>query len=88
MSNVQVPDVQVKVTVAGGDIARFDFSRVSLSPQEWDITAALNDVNSRQAVRACLLAAVAELSADGWEAYSFDVEGAGSTDDQPQLPWE
>jgi len=88
MSNVSVPDIKISVVVGGCEVARFNFHKVSLHPQDWEIVAALRDLDTKQAVRSCLLAAIAELSADGWESYSFDAEGGGETNDQPQLPWE
>jgi len=88
MSHVSVSDIKVCVIVGGREAAQFDFYRVDLSPQNWEIIAAIIDVDSRKAIRACLLACIAELSADGWEAYTFEAQGAGETNDQPQLPWE
>lgn len=88
MSNVQVPAVQVKVFVDGGEIARFNFHRTERSTQDWEITAAIIDRDCKQAVRSCLLASISELTSEGWESYTFEPEGGSETNDQPQLPWE
>lgn len=88
MSNVSVPDVTVNVVVAGTEVARFTFNRVDRAPQNWETTAALISADAREATRACLLAAVAELASDGWEIVDFAFESGSETDDQPQLPWE
>lgn len=88
MANVQVPAVQVKVFVDGGEIARFDFYRTERSTQDWEITAAIIDRDCTTAVRACLLASISELTAEGWDTYTFEAEGGSETNDQPQLPWE
>lgn len=87
MSNVRVPQVKVSVAVEGSEIARFEFNRTERSTQDWEITAALIDRDCKQAVRACLLASVSELSADGWEAYTFEPESGNSEDDQLELPF-
>jgi len=87
MPDVRVPDVKVTIYIEGEEVARFGFSRTSRSPEDWDIQAALAYADSRQAVRACLLACVSELAGSNWEAYTFVPENGGSTDDQLQLPW-
>jgi len=91
-NNDAVPDVKVAVSVAGDAVAIFSFWRVALSPQNWDIVAALVDESTRTAVRACLLACVAEIGSSGWEAIPSIHEGAGSLGDdegspQTELPW-
>lgn len=87
MSNVRVPQVKVSVAVEGTEIARFEFNRTERSTQDWEITAALSDADCRSAVRACLLAAVSELSAEGWTVATFEAEGGGREDDQLELPF-
>lgn len=87
MSDVRVPDVRVSVAIAGEEAARFAFFRTDLHPQDWEVTAALRDPDSRQAMRACLLACCAELNLGQWEHFVIEFEGGGETDDQLQLPW-
>lgn len=87
MPDVLVPEFSIKVFVEGEEIARFGFHRTSRNPQDWEITAALNHADSKQAVRAGLLACVAELASGEWESYTFVPEGGSETDDQLQLPW-
>lgn len=87
MKDVLVPEVKVSVALDGEEVARFGFARTNRNPQEWDITAALDYADSKQAMRAILLACVAELQAGSWEPYTFVPEGDGTTDDQLQLPW-
>jgi len=88
MSNVYVPQVKISVTVEGVEVARVCFDKVDRAPAEWEVSAAIVDPDARTAVRACLLAAVSEISSEGWTSYSFIPEGGGETNDQPQLPWE
>jgi len=85
MSNVYVPEVSVKIAVAGEEVARFAFDRTDRNPQEWEITAAIDRADSKSAIRACLLACVAELQQGDWLPYSFVPESGGTEDDQPQL---
>lgn len=87
MSNVSVPDVKVRVIIAGTPIATFEFHRVDKSPQDWEVTAALEHPDARSAVRACLLAAIAQLADTGWETYTFEAESGGEADDQLELPF-
>lgn len=87
MDNVRVPDVEVKIALAGQPVAWFQFHRTSANPQDWEATAALDYADSKQAMRACLLACLAELQSGRWEAYTLVAEGGGETDDQLQLPW-
>lgn len=82
-----LPDVKVAVSIAGGAVAVFSFWKVAYAPQNWEITAALIDEGTRAAVRACLLACIAEIQTGRWEPVSgipaeFGGEGA------EQLPFE
>lgn len=91
-TNDSVPDVKVAVIVAGDSIAIFSFWRVALSPQNWDVVGALVDESTKSAVRACLLACIAELGSSGWESVPDVREGAGSSRDDEgsstlELPW-
>lgn len=88
MSDVRVSDLKVCVVVGGSEVAHFEFHRTDRHPQDWEVTAALSDPDTRQAVRACLLACIAEIQLGTWEHYLIETEGGGSTNDQPQLPWE
>lgn len=88
MAHVRIPDVQVTVALAGSKIFIADFHRVDLSPQDWEVTASLYEADARWAARACLLAAVSQLGADGWEVVDFATESGGEANDQLQLPWE
>lgn len=87
MRNVQVPDVKISVVVAGVEVARFTFHRVDLSPQDWEVTAAIHSEDARTAIRACLLAAVAELAGNNWEIADIAFESGGEADDQLELPF-
>jgi len=87
MSDVLVPEVKVTIHIEGEEVARFAFNRTQSNPQDWDITAALDYADSKQAMRACLLACVAELQSGNWEAYTFVPESGDQERDQLQLPW-
>lgn len=87
MSDVRVPDIRISVNVAGEEVARFSFYRTDQHPQDWEVTAALRDGDSKQAVRACLLACVSEIGLGSWEHFVIEPESGGATDDQVQLPW-
>lgn len=67
MSDARIPSVKVAVLVEGTQIAVFSFWRVQRSVDDWEITAALVDEQTKQAVRACLLACVAEVNNGFWE---------------------
>lgn len=83
----QVPDVKVAVSVAGDTVAIISFWKVAFNPQEWDVTAAIIDRDSREAIRACLLAAVAEFTASGWQDILDLPESGGEDGDQSIFPW-
>lgn len=85
MPNVHLSEVSVKVFIEGEEIARFAFDRTDRNPQEWEVTAALDSADSKSAVRACLLACVAEIQSGDWVPYTFVPEGGGETNDQPLL---
>jgi len=92
MSNVQVPDVKVSVLVAGGEVAIFSFWKVALSPQEWELTAAILDESTRRAVRSILLQCASELTNEGWSdlssLYQESVEdGNGESDSEIGSPF-
>lgn len=87
MADVRVPELSITVAVEGNEVAHFAFNRTDRHPQDWEVTAALRDPDTRTAVRACLLACVAELNLGQWEHYVIEVEGGSATNDQPQLPW-
>lgn len=87
MSDVHVPDITVTMAVAGEVVFHIDFRQTHRAPSAWEITGAIYDRETKQAVRACLLACLAELQSDVWEAYTFEAEGGGETNDQPLLPW-
>lgn len=87
MSDVSTPDVEVKVVVAGHPIFHIAYRRVDLSPNDWEATAAIYEPDARQAVRACLLAALASLQSGSWEVVTFAPESGGETDDQLPLPF-
>jgi len=88
MSDVSVSDVEIRIVVKGGEVARFTFNRTDRHPQDWDVTASIYSLDTRTAVRACLLAAVAQCNSEGWTPYTFEAEGGSETNDQPHLPWE
>ncbi len=87
MKDVRVPDLQVTVVTAGDELADFRFYKTDRHPQDWEVAAALRHPDSKQAVRSCLLACLAELDLGQWEPYVIEVESGGSDNDQPQLPW-
>lgn len=87
MSNVRVPEIKVTIFIEGNEVARFGFNRTGASPDKWEITAALDYADCKSAMRACLLACVAELQTGEWEAYTFVPESGSSEDDQLQLAW-
>jgi len=85
MGNVSVSEVKVVVAIDGEEMATFEFNRTDRNPQNWEVTAAINHRDAKSAMRACLLACVAELAEGIWEPYTFEAESDSSTDDQPQL---
>ena len=87
MSDVHVPDIQVKVLVEGEPLCVIDFRQTHRAATAWEITGAIYNADAKQAVRSCLLACLAELQSDAWESYTFEAEGGGETNDQPLLPW-
>lgn len=87
MANVQLPAVKISVFVDGEEMARCTFYQTHRSPQAWDIEAAISDRDAKPAVRASLLAFLAELEAGTWELADIVFESGGETDDQLQLPW-
>lgn len=87
MSDVVVSDLKVTVVVAGEKIAQFEFFKTHLAPPAWEITAAIYSGDARTAVRACLLACVAELASDSWESFDFNAEGGSEQANQLIMPW-
>lgn len=82
--HAKVPDVKVAVSISGDSVAIFSFWKVEFSPQEWEVGVALADEATRKAVRACLLACVAELSANGWTYLPGLFETSSGERDEPQ----
>lgn len=87
MSNVSVPEVKVAIAIDGEEMATFNFARTDRNPQNWEVTAAINHRDAKSAIRACLLACVAELAEGVWESFTFEAESGSAEDDQLQLPW-
>jgi len=88
MSDVRVSDIKVTLVAVGEPIACFEFHQTHRTPSAWEITGSIYSADAKQAVRACLLACLAELNEGSWEAYDIEAESGGATNDQPQLPWE
>lgn len=87
MKDVHVPDIKITMAVAGELVFHMDFRNTHRAPAAWEITGAIYDRDTKSAVRACLLACLAELSADVWEDYTFEAESGSPEDVQPLLPW-